>query len=254
MEKKKRSINLEIKAFFQMHNISIYGVANTKDQSRYQECKVPQQILEDANSVICYGIPIPKGIIYAKSENLLQYWRYCNIQYRTLDSITNELCLFFETFKCLAAPIYSCFPWSIKNREFWGTLPLVYWAEEAGLGRLSKCGLLITPQLGTRILLGGIITTLRLEPDSKIEEEICPQECVECIDVCPVNAIGKNGKVDHNTCLRYSGNNPLLALAINNQTIKETIPFETLINTIGVDDHGLYTCIECIKACPLNRA
>jgi epoxyqueuosine reductase QueG len=190
-------------------------------------------------------------MISIKSENLPQYWRYCNIQYRTLDSITNELCNFLEGFKSYTAPIYSCFPWSIKNREFWGSLPLIYWAEAAGLGRLSKCGLLVTPHFGTRILLGGIITTLRLEPNSKIQEELCPPDCFKCLDACPINAIKRSGKVDHNACLRHSGDNPLLALALNNQTIRKT-SFETLINTIGVDDHGSYTCNECMRVCPLN--
>jgi len=129
---------------------------------------------------------------------------------------------------------------------------LVYWAEEAGLGRLSKCGLLVTPQYGTRILLGGVITTQELEPDEKLEEDLCPLDCFECIDACPVKAIKRTGKVDHNSCIRYSSSNPLLELVLSNQKIGRNYPFEALLNTIAVDDHGTYSCFECLKACPLN--
>ena len=224
------------------------------DKPLKQSINSPQSLLENAKSVICYGIQIPKGIIYANTDHLALYWRYCNQEYRHLDLISHRLCNFIEAYESMAIPIYSCYPWKIKDREsFWGVLPLIYWAEEAGIGRLAKCGLLITPQYGTRILLGGIITTLNLEPDERLTDEICPSDCFKCIEICPINAITKTGKVDHNKCIRHSGANPLLALALKNPRIKQKFSFETLVNTTGVDDHGAYLCSECLKACPFNR-
>jgi len=242
----------EIIGFLNNEGMSIHGVAAVKQLPSIPESFSPQILLEGARSVICYGAPIPKGIVYAKGNNLDLYWRYCNMQYRTLDSVSNRLCLFLEEKNCSATPIYSCFPWKIVNREFWGHLPLVYWAEEAGLGRLAKCGLLATPQYGTRILLGGVIATRELEPDEKVNEDICPSNCFDCIDVCPAKAIKRTGKVDHNSCIRYSSSNPLLALVLGNQTIKKNYSFDELLNTVAVDDHGIYSCFECLRACPLN--
>jgi len=248
---KRQSIKYEISSFLYNESMSILGVAAVKQLPSISESFSPQTLLEGARSIICYGVQIPKGILYAKSNNLTLYWRYCNMQYRTLDSVSNRLCLFLEE-NCSATPIYSCFPWKIVNREFWGHLPLVHWAEEAGLGRLAKCGLLVTPQYGTRILLGGVITTQKLEPDEKLNEDICPSNCFDCIDVCPAKAIKRTGKVDHNLCIRYSSSNPLLALVLENQTIRRNHSFDTLLNTIAVDDHGIYSCFECLRACPLN--
>jgi len=250
---KEKSIKCEISNFLRNEGMSILGVAAVKQLPSTPESFSPQMLLDGARSIICYGVQILKGIVYAKNSNLTLFWRYCNTQYRSLDSISNRLCLFLEEMNCSATPIYSCFPWRVVNREFWGHLPLVYWAEEAGLGRLAKCGLLITPQYGTRILLGGVITTQKLEPDEKLSQDICPSDCFDCIDVCPANAIKRTGKVDHNLCIRYSSSNPLLALALGNQEIGKNYPFETLLNTIAVDDHGTYSCIECLKACPLNN-
>ncbi len=251
---KEKNIKHEISNFLRNEGVSILGVAAVKQLPSTPDGFSPQTLLEGARSIICYGVQIPKGIVYAKSNSLTLFWRYCNTQYRSLDSVSNRLCLFLEEKKCSATPIYSCFPWKIVNREFWGHLPLVYWAEEAGLGRLAKCGLLVTPQYGTRILLGGVITNKKLEPDEKLSQDICPSNCFDCIDVCPANAIERTGKVDHNLCIRYSGSNPLLALVLGNQEIGKNYPFETLLNTIAVDDHATYSCIECLKACPLNNS
>ncbi len=249
---KEQSFKYEISSFLCNEGMCILGVAAAKQLQSTSQSSPPQTLLEDARSIICYGVQIPKGIVHAKSNNLASYWRYCNIQYRTLDLVSNRLCLFLEEKNCSATPIYSCFPWKIVNREFWGHLPLVYWAEEAGLGRLAKCGLLVTPQYGTRILLGGVITTQELEPDEKLNENICPSNCFDCVDACPVKAIGRTGKVDHNLCIRYSSSNPLLALVLGNQKIRKDYSFDTLLNTIAVDDHGTYLCFECLRACPMN--
>jgi len=249
---KEKTIKDEIGSYLHNKGITLLGVAAAKYLPSISEGFSPQTLLEGARSVICYGVQIPKGIIHAKSFNLTLYWRYCNTQYRTLDSVSIRLCMFLEEKNCSATPIYSCFPWKIVNREFWGHLPLVYWAEEAGLGRLAKCGLVVTPQWGTRILLGGVVTSLELEPDEKLSEDICPSNCFDCIDVCPAKAIKRTGKVDHNLCIRYSSSNPLLALVLGNQETRKNYSFDTLLNTIAVDDHGTYSCFECLRACPLN--
>lgn len=213
----------------------------------------PQHILHPARSVICYGLPIPRGILHAENHSLALYWRYCNMVYRALDTCANRLCLFLEEQGLVASPIYGCFPWKVVGREFWGLLPLVYWAEQAGLGRLAKCGLLAHPKHGTRLLLGGLITSLELEATGELAEVPCPPACTECVDACPVEAIGSTGKVNHNACLRYSGANPLLVHLLEDRAVKEKFSFETCLNTVGVDDHGSYTCNQCLKVCPLNH-
>ena len=249
---KEQSVKYEINSFLRKEGMSVFGVAVAKRLPSISKGFSPRALLKGAKSIICYGIQIPKGLAYAESNSLDLYWRYCNTQYRVLDSVSNRVCLFLEERNCSATPIYSCFPWKVVNREFWGHLPLVYWAGEAGLGRLAKCGLLVTPQYGTRLLLGGVITTQESEPDEKLEEDLCPLDCFECIDACPVKAIKRTGKVDHNSCIRYSSSNPLLELVLSNQKIGRNYPFEALLNTIAVDDHGTYSCFERLKACPLN--
>jgi epoxyqueuosine reductase QueG len=229
------------------------GISGIRPLSLVPEEFSPQAVLAAAKTVICYAVPIPKGVVYADSHSLDLYWRYCNMVYRSMDTATNQLCLMLEERVHMASPVYGCFPWQVTNRKFWGYLSLVYWAEQAGLGKLTRCGLLANPQFGTRVLLGGVVTTMDLEPTGMLAANPCPDGCMDCVDVCPVKAIGETGEVDHNLCIRHSGANPLLTHLLEDPVAKRKFSFETIVNTVGVDDHGAYTCNSCLKVCPLNR-
>ncbi len=228
------------------------AIATTRRLPSVPEDYSPAAVLAGARSIICYGVPIPKGIIHADDDNPDVYWRYCNMVYRSLDMTSNKLCVALEGAGHLASPIYSCYPWRVMNREFWGRVPLVYWAEEAGLGKLSRSGLLAHPIYGTRILMGGVITTAELAPTGRPGGEPCPSDCADCIEACPVNAIAKGGKVNHDLCMRHANSSPLLAHLLGDPAVRERFSFETMLNTVSVDDHASYSCLECVRVCPLN--
>ena len=250
---KSDAVQYKVKNFLNSKRISMWGISSVSSQTPVPEQFTPRTLVRDAKSVICYGVPIPEGIVFADKNGLDMYWRYCNMTYRSLDVTSNQLCLMLEEEGASAIPIYACFPWKPVEDKFWGLLPLVYWAERAGLGKLTKCGLLGNLNYGLRILLGGVVTTIVLEPTERKIAEICPPDCFDCVRACPVHAIEKTGKVDHNLCIRYSTTNPLLAHLIRDRNTKENISFEVLLNTVGVDDHASYLCFECLKVCPLNK-
>lgn len=249
---KSRQMESEISDFLHNRKIKVVGIASVCELPSVPKEFSPQGILNGATSVICYGMQIPKGILHASSNALALYWRYCNMAYRSLDMTSIQLCLYLEDEGHSSVPIYGCYPWKIVSGEFWGLLPLVLWAQESSLGKLTKCGLLATPKYGTRVLLGGVISTLELKPSEKMDWKGCPTQCRECLDVCPVQAIGDAGKVNHNTCIRFSGANPLLTHLLRDEVTKEKFDFETTVNTVGVDDHATYTCFKCLQVCPLN--
>ena len=245
---------LEIGEFLNKRDVEIIGFADTK-KSKYlvPEDFTPKSILKDGRSIICYALPIPKGVIYSKSNDNLLFWRYCAIAYRNLDNITNSLSLLLEDQGYISTPINGCFPWKIVNREYWGLLPLVYWAEQAGLGKLTKCGLLGNTKYGTRLLIGGVLTSKPFKNSEIIKEEICPEDCLKCVEICPVKAIDQSGKVNHDLCMRTANHNPIMSLIIKDNELRKSLDFEKIMNTVGVDDHSIYECLECIKACPLNQ-
>lgn len=64
-------------------------------------------------------------------------------------------------------------------------------AVDAGLGEMSRMGILITPGLGPRVRLAKVITDLPLEPDWPIDfgvREFCVS-CMKCARLCPSQSI-----------------------------------------------------------------
>src|SRR6185437_6959193 len=60
------------------------------------------------------------------------------------------------------------------------------WAARAGLGFVGKNGMLIVPGVGSMVLLGEVVTTLRLAPDAPMTERC--GACTRCLDACPTGA------------------------------------------------------------------
>ncbi len=246
------SIEKSINALLENCGIPTVGIASAASIPGVPEDFSPLSLLKGASSVICFTVPVPRGIVFSQRDSRWIYWRYCGMGYRRLDAAADRLSIFLEQEGFLACPVYSCFPWKRNSGKYWGTVPLVYWAERAGLGRLTRSGLLGSRRHGTLLLVGGVVTSVPLEPHEMSSEDLCPENCTDCQDVCPVDAIDPTGRVDHRLCLRHANSSPLLSHLAEDESIRSSVSIETLLNTTAVDDHSSYECLECLKACPLN--
>lgn len=113
------------------------------------------------------------------------------------------------------------------------------YAARSGLGWIAKNTMLIHPRVGSYLVLGGIYTTLDLDPpaDQVIEADHCGT-CTRCIDACPTRAITPYS-VDGSRCISYL-------------TIEHEPPIEThRQREIG---DWLYGCDICQEVCPHNSA
>ena len=113
-------------------------------------------------------------------------------------------------------------------------LPEVYAAYLAGLGVIGKNGLLITPDFGSYVFIGEIVTTLALKASSPAEGGC--SACGKCTARCPAGAL--NGGFYKEKCLS----------AITQKKSTLTSEEERLIRLNAC----AWGCDECQNACPMN--
>ncbi|MCH8823021.1 MAG: tRNA epoxyqueuosine(34) reductase QueG [Planctomycetes bacterium] len=110
-------------------------------------------------------------------------------------------------------------------------------AQRAGLGAVGKHTLLIEQGVGSYLLLGEIITTLKLQPTPTEESSDPCGTCTRCIDACPTDAISP-WSVDATKCISYL-----------------TIEHRSEIDKKFHDKIGdwIFGCDICQEVCPHNQ-
>jgi len=242
----------EIKRFFSGNHIPVFGIAKATSLEKEPIGYRPLDMLASAESILCLGVPVPKGIFKCQERSEWMYWRAANIYYRSIDMVLMRIASMLEEKGEIAMPIYSCFPYDIKGKgDFWGYMSLIKMAEAVGIGKIGKNGLLFNSKYGPRLILGGIITTASLPTMAwpEKDEKGCPEECTACQEQCPIKAIDRSGKVDRVACIKYSMKSPIFSNMM--KTNKMTPQDVQMINHLtAVDDHSAYQCIKCVSACP----
>ncbi len=108
-------------------------------------------------------------------------------------------------------------------------------AERAGIGWSGKNCSIITPEFGSYVYLGELITNIPFAPDKPMEDEC--GDCRLCLDVCPTGALIEGGQLNAQRCIAFL-----------TQT-KGTLPDE-FRSHIG---NRLYGCDTCQTVCPKNK-
>jgi len=247
-----REVIEEVTNLLSQNHIPVFGIAKASTLENEPLGYRPSEMFALTQSILCLGIPVPKGIFKSEERSEWMYWRAANIYYRHIDMILNQVCNIIEEKGDLAVPIYGCFPYDIKGKaDFWGYMGLVKMAEAVGIGKMGKNGLLFNSKYGPRLLLGGIVATASLPtmvwPEK--DEKGCPEDCFTCQEECPVKAIDKSGKVDRGACTKYSSKSPMFTYFMKKGR-NNTEDIQMLNHLTAVDDHSMYRCIKCVSVCP----
>jgi epoxyqueuosine reductase len=108
-------------------------------------------------------------------------------------------------------------------------------AERAGIGWSGKNCSIITPEFGSFVYLGEMITSIPFEPDTPMEDQC--GSCTACLDACPTGALVQGGQINAQRCIGFL-----------TQT-KDFVPDE-FREKIG---NRVYGCDSCQTACPKNK-
>lgn len=108
-------------------------------------------------------------------------------------------------------------------------------AERAGVGFIGKNCSIITPEFGSWVYLGEMITNLPFPPDTPLLSQC--GECTRCIDACPTGALIGPGQLNAQRCVSY-------------QTQTKGLIEDEFKEAIG---NRLYGCDSCQTACPINK-
>lgn len=108
-------------------------------------------------------------------------------------------------------------------------------AERAGIGWSGKNCAIITPEFGSYVYLGEMVTNFPFPPDSPMEDQC--GSCTKCLDVCPTGALVQGGQLDSSKCIAF---------------LTQTKGFlaDEYRTKIG---NRIYGCDTCQTVCPVNK-
>lgn len=108
-------------------------------------------------------------------------------------------------------------------------------AERAGIGWSGKNCSIITPEFGSYVYLGEMVTNLPFAPDTPMEDQC--GTCNKCVDVCPTGALIEGGQLDSQKCIAF---------------LTQTKGFLADEYRVKLGNR-LYGCDTCQTVCPENK-
>jgi len=210
-----------------------YAGQMTYMHKNFEKRTNPAKLLKDAKSVICVALNYtpPKTKSKASDKPTAQIANYAQYEdyHIFIKKLLYELADFIKT--------ESCDP-DFKFKACVDSVPLAEraLAQRAGLGFIGKNHMLINPELGPQLLLGEIITNIKLEIDGPMNHSC--KDCSKCIKACRTEALQNDGRFNANKCISYL-----------------TIEYKGDISQdlAGKFDGQIFGCDKCVAACPYTK-
>jgi epoxyqueuosine reductase QueG len=249
----------QIRKITEDENIPVWGIGPASKMADELPGHRPADLLPGAQSLVCFGIPVPRSVYEMPAYGLETAWRSQNLYYRQLDTLSIRFAALLEENGARAVPTYGCMPLDVnKKGVVGGYLNQIRMGEVTGIGVTGKNGLLLNARFGSRLMLGGVLTTAELPamryPEA--DEPGCPPGCRICADACPVNAIMPEKKqVQIMRCLSYTARTPLMSkpwfFVLSKFKPQAAARYMSLRS---LDEHTFHICSRCVALCPYGGA
>ena len=210
-------------------------------ESRVMRGTSPAELLPGAKSIICLGLsywredagegqppehPVPAGAGGAKGRVARYAW--VRDYHRVMKRRMRELVRTLE--RELSSEVAA--RWYVDDGPMLDRAA----ANRAGIGWFGKNSNILTPQFGSWVFLGQIVTDLDLASDAPLGKSC--GNCVRCIDDCPTGAIVAPYVIDNARCISYL-------------TIENRGPIPREMRPLMQD--WVFGCDICQDVCPVNR-
>jgi epoxyqueuosine reductase len=192
----------------------------------------PSLLLPEAKSIIAIALAYPSKMKDApRSTKAERRGIFCRASWgRDYHHILRERLKKLEEFILERVPGAQ-----VKSMVDTGELADRAVAERAGIGWSGKNCAIITPEFGSYVYLGEMITNIPFPPDEPIENRC--GTCTKCIEACPTGALVQGGQLNAQRCIAF---------------LTQTKGFlaDEFRDKIG---NRLYGCDTCQMVCPENK-
>lgn len=96
-----------LKSLFQQNGIPVFGMAKSEFLESEPSGYRPSDVLPSVSSMVCFGIPIPRGVFVDRRKVNKNYWRMASIYYHQIDVVSSRLAVLLESQNEMAAPVLS---------------------------------------------------------------------------------------------------------------------------------------------------
>jgi epoxyqueuosine reductase len=161
------------------------------DESYARRAADPAEILPGARSVICVAVPYATPAPPSRGlRGRVSNYAWSPDYHRRLRALLAEVARRIDGAAGAPVTAIACDTKPLAERAF---------AARAGLGWIGKHTNLISPELGSYVFLGEIVTTLDLPPDRALRKSC--GSCARCVDACPTAALRGDYTIDATRCI-----------------------------------------------------
>jgi epoxyqueuosine reductase len=247
----------KVKKFAKDEGMELCGIADAAVANKIAPPDfTPEDQLPGAKAVIIFAQRLPSGWFHATPGSLREkyYMRSWWSSFRFMDVTAYKMNRFLEEEGYPSIQIPANEPMRIYNGEPRGVVSLKHMGQLAGIGSIAMNSLLVNPDHGNQLRLGGLITKAPIPPDSPMNDEPCPDGCNECIKACPVNAI-KDHSLDITTCMKLSLRHPLMQPYVLTKFLFRLSKRSKILQSLIEDFTNMLvfqfseSCSKCVVAC-----
>ena len=204
---------------FASNGVDKFGIASAESFEGAPTGTRPTDLMPLCKSVVVFAV---KHLdVFVTSTDLACQAYSQDITNRETLHQAYRISRFLETREFQAFPIVASvamWPFADEEDGVAGRISLRHAAQLAGLGRIGRNAMLITPEFGPRVQLGAILTDADLSAGTVLEQNPCTA-CDLCIEHCPAGALqvpqppAKYSPVEREKCVEFrrehGGKSPL---------------------------------------------